>query len=179
MCYAATGTSTSLSTSFSSANFTDTILLKFNHINNLAHKSDLFRYCYLLKEGGIYVDVDLNFHKSFDDIIRISDYADMISSVGANSNNIYSECNNGFIITKPNNNLFIYLINNIISNINPLDYGYYVKYLYTQLQPLKVFEKYNKNNFNYYLFKEVMISNKYYIVDKNENIIINTNGHDY
>ena len=161
------------------ANFTDTILSKFNQINNLAHKSDLFRYCYLLKEGGIYVDVDLNFHKSFDDIIRISDYADMISSLGANSNNTYGECNNGFIITKPNNNLFIYLINNIISNINPLDYGYYVKYLYTQLQPVKVFEKYNKNNFNYYLFKEVMISNKYYIVDKNENIIINTNGHDY
>lgn len=37
----------------------------------------------------------------------------------------------------------------------------------------------NKNNFNYYLFKEVMIDNKYYIFDKNENIIINKNGHDY
>ena len=31
-------------------------------------------------------------------------------------------------------------------------------------------------NKKYYLFKEVMINNKYYIVDKNENIIINTNN---
>jgi hypothetical protein len=82
-------------------------------------------------------------------------------------------------MTRPNNNIFIYLINNILNNINPIDYGYNVKYLYARMQPTKIFQKFTQNNLNFYLFKEVMINNKYYIKDKNNNILINTNGHDY
>jgi len=41
------------------------------------------------------------------------------------------------------------------------------------------FSKITQNNLNFYLFKEVMINDKYYITDKNNNILINTNGHDY
>ena len=160
-------------------NFAKLVVAKYNEIVKLAHRCDLFRYCYLLKEGGIYIDIDLQFHTSFDNIIRLSDYADMITSEGVHVNDICGEINNGFIMTRPNNNIFIYLINNILNNINPTDYGYNVKYLYTQMQPTKIFQKFTQNNLNFYLFKEVMINDKYYITDKNNNILINTNGHDY
>jgi hypothetical protein len=103
----------------------------------------------------------------------------MITSEGEHVNDICGEINNGFIMTRPNNNIFIYLINNILNNINPMDYGYNVKYLYTQMQPTKIFQKFTQNNLNFYLFKEIIISDKYYITDKNNNILINTNGHDY
>lgn len=43
---------------------------KFRSIRNGAHKSDLFRYFYLLINGGLYFDTDVALAKSVDSIVK-------------------------------------------------------------------------------------------------------------
>lgn len=150
----------------------------FENLSNLAHKCDLFRYCYLYKEGGIYIDADLEMKVSCDTIIDTSK-SSFITAVGAHSNNTFGECTNGFILTEPSNNIFLYLIDFMVANPNPRDYGLYVKDLFNKLTPTQVHKSYTLGNLTFYLYREVRISGKYYIVDSSNNIIINTNGHNY
>jgi mannosyltransferase OCH1-like enzyme len=153
----------------------------FNRIKKPAHKSDLFRYCYLYKKGGIYLDVDLEPLYSFDKIIEDSNNADFITAMGSNSfNNMpFGECTNGFLMTVPNNQLFKELVGFILKNINPSDYGYYVKHLYKSLNNPKPFEQFEMNNMKCYLFRELFIEEPNYIVNRRGYKIINSNGNDY
>lgn len=152
----------------------------FRDIKCLAHKCDLFRYCLLKKYGGVYIDVDLQINIPLDKIIELANTSNFITSVGAHSNIQFGECTNGFLMSSPNNNLFNELIQTIISIPNPSDYGFFVKDLFNKLNKPLIFTSYtNNDNFRYYLFKEIKIDNKYYITDSSNNIIINTNGHNY
>jgi mannosyltransferase OCH1-like enzyme len=159
-------------------NYSKIMVETFHALKNPAHKSDLFRYCYLYKEGGIYIDADLELKISCDTIINASK-SSFISAVGAHSNNKFGECTNGLIFTTSYNDIFLYLIEFIVQNPNPTDYGLYVKDLFNKLNPKESYKSYNIGDLTYYLYKEVMISGKYYIVDSSNNIIINTNGHNY
>ena len=159
-------------------NFDKNILDCYHNIKNLAHKCDLFRYCYLYKNGGIYIDVDLEFNISFNEMIKLSNYSDFITCIGAHSNKNFGECTNGIILCKKNNPIFLILINKILKNPNPSDYGQNVKDMYNILSPPNINTKYYKEFFSYYLFREVKINKKYYILDNNIKII-NTNGHNY
>ena len=155
------------------------IVQSFCNIKNLAHKSDLFRYCILKKFGGVYIDVDLELKISLDKIIELSNNSNFITAVGAHTNNSFGECTNGFIMCTSNNNIFDRLIETIINNNNPKDYGLFVKDIYNKLNNPLPFIKYNHNNITCFLFKEIKFKNKYYIIDSLNNIIINTNGHVY
>lgn len=158
--------------------YTEKLTNVFESLSNLAHKCDLFRYCYLYKEGGIYIDADLEMKVSCDTIINASN-SNFISAIGAHSNDAFGECTNGFILTEPENTIFLYLIQFIVENPNPQDYGLYVKDLFNKLTPTQVHKSYTLGNLTFYLYREVRISGKYYIVDSSNNIIINTNGHNY
>lgn len=163
---------------FLTDNFDSEVVTCFKKINNLAHKCDLFRYCYLYKNGGIYLDVDIELRTSFEEIIKLSNYSDFITCQGAHSNERFGECTNGIILCKRGNKLFHDLIDKIIRNPNPRDYGLRVKEMYNAINPT-VFSKFIRKDMSFYLYKEVMMGKKYYIVDHSNHIIINTNGHDY
>jgi len=47
----------------------------YNNIKNLGAKSDIFRYEILERFGGLYVDVDFDFVKSFDDLCHLNFFA--------------------------------------------------------------------------------------------------------
>ena len=148
------------------------LLKTYNIINNYAHKSDLVRYCILYLYGGIYLDVDLEVKSGFNDIIlnannpNNTNNTKMITAIGAHSNSNFGECCNGFIITKKYNPIFLDLINLIVKDPNPVDYGNNVKQMYNRL--------FSENNIYYY--KEVKIDNKYFMVNNNGEIIININS---
>lgn len=161
-------------------NYDKTLLDCFNNLKNLSHKCDIFRYALLYKEGGIYIDADLNLQIGCDEIIKQSDNSQMITSIGAHTKNYYNgECTNGFIFTVPNNPLFIDLICFIMNNPNPKDYGLYVKDLFNRLSPVSLFTPYKKYDIICYLFREVLLNRRYYIINKYQNIIVNTNAHNY
>ena len=143
----------------------------FKNIIEYHHKSELFRYCYLYKKGGIYIDIDLQCIKSFNEIIEMSGESDFISSICSR------ECNNGFIMTSPNNIIFKDLIGFIIKNINPIEYNYYNKHLFITLNNPNPYQQYILNGVKVYLFKEVNIEEYNYIIDEDGETIINSNDY--
>lgn len=159
-------------------NFEQDIVKAFSAIKNYAHKCDLFRYCYLYKNGGIYIDADIELRVSFEQIITMSHFADFITAIGAHSNSNFGECTNGIILCRKNNPIFLSLIQNIIQTPNPKDYGQNVKDFYNILNP-KIFELYTREKITYYLFREIQDGQKYYISNKDGYKIIKTNGHQY
>lgn len=79
---------------------------KFNSINNLGAKSDIFRYEILYRYGGLYVDTDFECIKSFNDLI----YLDLFSGTG----HVFEpEVFNGLIACKPGYKLIKELIDDI------------------------------------------------------------------
>ena len=159
--------------------FDEEILNTFNNLRRPAHKCDLFRYCLLYREGGIYVDCDIQVMAPFDSMIEMSNYSNFITALGAHSNSKFGECCNGFIITKPNNPIFLKLIKHIVDTQNPVDYGGFVKDLYNKLNKPQPFCNFTANDANCYLFKEVKAEDKYYIINVDHQIIMTTNGHNY
>jgi len=159
--------------------FDEGILNTFNSLKRPAHKSDLFRYCLLYREGGIYVDCDIRITAPFDSMIEMSNYSNFVTALGAHSNAAFGECCNGFIITKPNNPIFLNLIKHIVDTQNPVDYGGFVKDLYNKLNKPLPFCNFTTNEVNCYLFHEVQAAGKYYIINSDNQIIMTTNGHNY
>jgi hypothetical protein len=96
------------------------IYYKFIYIHQ---KIDFAKYVILYTYGGIYIDIDVEVIKSFDDIIKTNDSYDLIISksninsyesfIAARSFNTY---NNGIIIAKKDNKTLLILINYIIEN---------------------------------------------------------------
>ena len=70
---------------------------KFNSFEKGAHKADLFRYCYLYKFGGIYIDIKTELVKNLDSIIQKN--FNFYSVLSKNKNTVYQ----GIIITYKNN----------------------------------------------------------------------------
>ena len=160
--------------------FDEGILNTFHSLKRPAHKCDLFRYCLLYREGGIYVDCDIRVTAPFDSMIEMSNYSNFITALGAHSNAAFGECCNGFIITKPNNPIFLDLIKHIVDTQNPVDYGGFVKDLYNKLNAPLPFCNFTTNDVNCYIFKEVQAApGKYYIINSDNQIIMTTNGHNY
>jgi len=79
---------------------------KFNSINNLGAKSDIFRYEILYRYGGLYIDTDFECFTSFNDLI----YLDFFAGTG----HVYlPEVFNGLIACKPEHTLIKKLIDDI------------------------------------------------------------------
>jgi len=98
-------------------NFESKVLTAFDSIVPFAFKSDLWRYCILYKYGGIYLDVKYECTNGF----RFSqlDTVQEYYVFDMNQTSIY----NGFMVAKPNNPIFLHIINQIVKHTRERYYG--------------------------------------------------------
>lgn len=82
----------------------------YNSLIPNAFKADLWRYCILYKNGGIYGDMTQEFLKDYD---VNKENVDMVLVKDGHNNNIQIS----FIATIKNNNFFKYLIDDVVDNI--------------------------------------------------------------
>lgn len=165
--------------------FNPNILLTFRQLKG-AHKADLFRYCYLYKYGGVYLDIKTELIKPLKDVFP-NNYTYSVLSIMKDT--IFQ----GIIATLPGNPIFLKLIYFMVIIVErkmkftylifTKDFFYKIRqYCDKQPQPgLNI----GKNGFNYYLYIEKCSNNpnhcndgldRYgkccHIYDKNNNIPI-------
>ena len=166
-------------------NFDKNVYECYNEIKRPQHKADLFRYCLLYINGGVYIDIDIQMMSPIDEIINKTNNSDLIT---VKSENEGTGLYQGFIITKPKNEIFKILINDMLINPNPEDYGYHIKFFgqkLLDLSNLKNFTLYDKVNISdlnisYYLFNEIQyIQGKWGAVDSENKLILCGNYHNY
>ena len=175
------------------------VVEKFN-VYKGPHKADLFRYCYLYKFGGVYLDIKTELIMNIDDIFNKNNI-DLYTVMNKNNESIYQ----GIIASKPNNPLFRKLIDHMVgldvpeNSSNPATSFYH---LFTKQFYLELLKFYNKttilsgltqdinNKYNLYLFSEKCSSKEYcpdgldryklccYVYD-NDKKIIKTRYSDY
>jgi len=94
--------------------YSEEVLTAFNALKPGAYKSDLWRYCVLYSEGGVYLDIKYNSLRPLVEII--SEYQYMFVKdkdwSEARSNCFY----NGAMITSPNNPMLKECIDEIVNN---------------------------------------------------------------
>lgn len=103
-------------------NFEDNVVIAYNKLNHGTFKADLFRYCVLYKEGGIYIDCKSYPFSPFRTfILSDSNFCIFIDTTDHRPQN-------GFIMCTPYNIIIQNTINLAVSNIllgkygiNPLD----------------------------------------------------------
>lgn len=94
-------------------NFSEHVLFSYNNLIPGAFKADLFRYCILYQEGGIYIDCKMIPSKPFREIIKPDDSCLLVNNTfETNSVSIY----NAFICSEPKNKLFLECISQIVNN---------------------------------------------------------------
>jgi mannosyltransferase OCH1-like enzyme len=94
-------------------NFSEHVLFAYNNLIPGAFKADLFRYCVLYQEGGVYIDCKMIPSKPFREIINPDDSSILVNNTfELNLVSIY----NAFICSEPKNNLFLESINQIVNN---------------------------------------------------------------
>lgn len=97
-------------------NFDKDVLEAYNSLVPGAYKADLWRYCVLYKNGGIYLDIKFNCVNNF----RLIELTEAEHFVKDRWNcGIY----NAFISCKPGNELMRYAIYNIVENVKNNFYG--------------------------------------------------------
>ena len=169
---------------------------KFKSFNNGAHKADLFRYCYLYENGGIYLDIKSILIKPIKEIFINNN--SLYTVIALNKNSIYQ----GIIAVFPKNKMIGKLINQAVCVKNILltiDYHILTKFFYKcileniqsdikKLVPgnYLTFDGYNINLFGEENFSKTFCNNKLdryflcvFICDKDGNKIIRTRYSDF
>lgn len=147
-----------------------------------AHKADLFRYCYLYENGGLYADIKTCFIKPISELQLKNNL--FYSAIDLSRKAIYQ----GVIYSPPKNKIFIDNIKFILDNPNP-SYAYYIRHLYNNLKKhsinnnIKAGLNKMKDIPNVYLYMENSYVKKYcenkldryglctFITDKGEKLI--------
>jgi len=138
---------------FLKENYSNEVVNKFKSLKRGAHKADLFRYCYLYKNGGIYLDIKTELITNMDNII--SNKYNLYTVLSKNKNSVYQ----GIIMTYKNNELFKDLIDHIVKtpqNVIDKRYLIFTRYMYHKLLDYtnqQVITQGSNNN-NVYLFME-------------------------
>ena len=97
--------------------FDSNVIKAYKSIISGAYKADLFRYCYLYINGGVYIDIDTLCLNSIDKIIP--DGAEMVVPIDLNSTPSEGQHNlsNGFIACKPKHPVMLKCIEKIVFNV--------------------------------------------------------------
>lgn len=108
-------------------NFDHRVVNAYDRLNPIAYKVDLFRYCVMYKSGGIYVDIKMMPVDGFK-FIDVMDKERFTLERDAWYRSVwmtdsYGICN-AFIIAKPNNEIFLDCIENIVDNVDNDFYGF-------------------------------------------------------
>jgi hypothetical protein len=101
---------------FIKKHFDKGVVNAYNKLIPGAYKADLFRYCYLYINGGIYIDCKMICHINFDDLIGNNDIV-LVKDIGERA---YW---NGFICAIPKMKIFKKCIDNIVENVKNKYYG--------------------------------------------------------
>jgi mannosyltransferase OCH1-like enzyme len=128
-------------------NFNDSIINTFNNIVPEAFKADLFRYCVLFIEGGIYIDCKMIPIIPFRNIIKPDDPCVFVENTY--EINEISICN-GFMCSEAGDKLFLNCINEIVDNCINL---YYPGDPFAVTGPTLLYNNYKKLNYDYRLLK--------------------------
>lgn len=97
--------------------FDQDILEAYQNIIPGAYKSDLFRYCYLYVNGGVYADIDSLCLGSLDKLMLPN--INLVVAIDLNMNDIDGKHNivNGFICARPKHKVFLTCITVIVERV--------------------------------------------------------------
>ena len=101
---------------FINQNFKGDVLHAFDTLIPGAYKADLWRYCVLYINGGIYVDIKYMPINGFK-LIALTEKEHWVLDI--DNNGIY----NALIVAKPGNDILLQAINNIVQNVKHRYYG--------------------------------------------------------
>jgi len=101
---------------FIAANFDNSVLNAFDSLIPGAYKADLWRYCVLYINGGIYLDIKYDCINTFR-FIELTEKEHLV--VDIDGNNIY----NALIVSLPKNDILLKCINQIVENVKSRYYG--------------------------------------------------------
>jgi mannosyltransferase OCH1-like enzyme len=97
-------------------NYDSDVLRAFDTLIPGAYKADLFRYCILYKNGGIYLDIKYECINNFK-FIHLTESEHFVSDI--NNNGIY----NALMICLPGNEALLKAIRQIVDNVEKKFYG--------------------------------------------------------
>ncbi len=105
---------------FIAAHFEPAVVEAFDCLKPGAFKSDLWRYCVLYKNGGVYIDIKCTPVTKFIDIMK---KYEMPLFVLDSPNDFIHSCSwNGFMISAPGNPIFRKCIDEVIKNVEIKSY---------------------------------------------------------
>jgi mannosyltransferase OCH1-like enzyme len=97
-------------------NFTPEIVNAYDSLIPCSYKSDLWRYCVLYINGGIYMDIKYQCDNGFK-FIALTEKEHFVRDM--EQNNVYT----ALIVTMPNNEIMLHCINKIVENVKNKYYG--------------------------------------------------------
>lgn len=108
-------------------NFDSEILITYDKLIPGAYKADLFRYCILYKNGGIYSDLTQKFTVPFNKLIDLeNDNLYLVKDIEhykINGEGSSKGIQISFIASRPGNEIFLKAIKQIVKNVNDKYYG--------------------------------------------------------
>jgi mannosyltransferase OCH1-like enzyme len=124
-------------------NFDNTVLHAFDSLIPGAYKADLWRYCILYKNGGIYLDIKYEPINGFK-FINMTEKEHWV--LDQDKNGVY----NALMVCKPNNKILLKAIYNIVENVKNKFYGVSSLEPTGPLMLAKFFSLTDKSNFDMY-----------------------------
>lgn len=161
---------------FIKKNFNTNILNAFDSLIPGAYKADLWRYCILYKNGGVYIDIKYAPCNKFS-FINLMEKEHWVLDM--DKYGIY----NALIVCKPRNQILFKAINKVVSNVKNRFYGNSSLEPTGPLMLARFFTQNEKNNFDMYhdiyislekrfiFFNEYLVlkSYKFYLDEHNKN----------
>ena len=106
----------------------------------VAFKADLWRYCILYKKGGVYLDIKYQCEPGFK-LIHLAN-ENFYAKELWNGNYLDNAINNGFLISKPNNEKYKKIIDQICNHV---EIKYYDNFISGQTGPYLFGRYFNKS----------------------------------
>jgi mannosyltransferase OCH1-like enzyme len=152
-------------------NFDINVLNAFDSLIPGAYKADLWRYCILYKNGGVYLDIKYAPVNGFK-FINLMEKEHWVLDM--DKNGIY----NALIVCKPNNEILLRAINKVVENVKNKFYGSNCLHPTGPIMLAEFFTQSDKNNFDMYHDIYQSIENRFvffngYIIFKNYNDYLN------
>lgn len=110
---------------FIEENFDIRVLNAYKKLIPKSYKTDLWRYCVIYINGGIYLDISfepINDFK-FDELINKDNFSSEVGGLMGHGSNPYAGVSNGLMALKPKNERLLMTINKIVEHVESLYYG--------------------------------------------------------